>query len=97
MRIEIVGVVSDGMRGAIAFDADTWEMDAAWSIGGFGVGYELDPEGLRTTSSGGMFVNGLSYGTCQFCLDGFRVRSAHFIEKNNEIVCSWIETGGAPR
>ena len=79
--------------GQLAFDHRVWTFDQAWDKF-CNRKTELDAisdeDALLLTCQGSMFVNGESYGTCQFCPDGFKSRAAHFIEKDKNTICCWF-------
>jgi hypothetical protein len=82
-------------KGMLAFNPNwTTFAHAGWRSVGADIGIyrvEQDQAMLALTGQGGMWVDGKSYGTCQFCPDGFRARAAHFIEKDPETVCMWLD------
>jgi hypothetical protein len=84
---------SPSRLGQIAFDRRVWTFEQAWDkVCNRETEREARPdeEAFSLTCQGGMFVNGESYGTCQFCPDGFKARADHFIEKDKNTICCWF-------
>jgi hypothetical protein len=83
--------VGEPLKGILAFDDDHHDFGSARRAVDLPErAYIFDDSVRAMTSSGLMYLDKVSYGTCMFCPDGFRVRASHHIEENPMLVCLWV-------